>query len=181
MIEKSRTVSSKFLSLILRHKPQLINLRLDRKGWANVQELIRKVREHGRQLDREMLENIVEADKKRRFSFSEDRNLIRANQGHSVVVDLCFEPQVPPSILYHGTSGRSVEAIMENGIHKQGRHHVHLSSDKTTAIEVGRRHGKPVVFEIQAEQMHCDGFEFFISENEVWLTEVVPTNYFRVL
>ena len=171
---------SKFLSLVLRHQPEKIGLRLDEAGWATVTELIEACRAHGVALTVEDLQYVVGANDKKRFSFSDDgpRPLsIRASQGHSVEVALGYEPATPPSRLYHGTAERFLDSIRRQGLLKGKRHQVHLSADAETAAKVGQRHGKPVVLEVQAEQMRQDGFVFYVSANRVWLTNHVPSLY----
>jgi putative RNA 2'-phosphotransferase len=177
--EKENIKTSKFLSLVLRHQPGLIGLELNESGWANVNELIKKANNHGIQLDFNTLQHIVDTNSKKRFSFSDDLNRIRASQGHSVEVDLDYTAQIPPKILYHGTATQNVESILQSGIEKRDRHHVHLSSDIETAIKVGQRHGKIFIFEVHAEQMHSDNFKFYISENGIWLTDNVPAKYLK--
>jgi len=169
--------TSRFLSLILRHQPQTIDLQLDKAGWANVNELLEKMNQTGRKINIEGLKEIVETNDKQRFSFSEDYSQIRANQGHSIKIELGYEAKEPPQFLYHGTATRNKAAILEQGIDKRNRHHVHLSSEKETAIKVGSRHGKPFLFVVLAQQMHKNGLAFFQSENGVWLTEHVPPQY----
>jgi len=175
--EKQTTHISKFLSLVLRHKPETIGIQLDQNGWTDVDELIDKANQYGIKFDRMLLNHIVETNSKQRFSFNETLDKIRASQGHSLDIDLGYKPQKPPEILYHGTGERYVPSILETGIEKRSRQYVHLSSDIETAIKVGQRHGKPFVFKILAKQMYNDNFEFFISENGVWLTDNVPTEY----
>ena len=168
--------TSRFISLILRHKPEVIGITLDAHGWARVDELIAGV-SRTRPLTLEMLVEIVEKDSKRRYSFSEDRTLIRANQGHSVDVDVELEEREPPSVLYHGTSQKYTDSIEAMGLVPRSRLYVHLSSDADTAREVGSRHGTPVVYTVDAAAMNDEGYRFFISENGVWLTEHVPTKF----
>lgn len=167
--------TSKFLSLILRHKPQIVGLQLDEHGWAEVDELIRRVKG----LDRAKLEQIVAQDEKQRYSFSSDRKLIRANQGHSIPVDLELENLKPPEILYHGTAERFSSAILAQGLLKMSRLYVHLSSDVETAEKVGLRRGKPKIFVVESGKMFADGFKFYRSVNGVWLTEYVPAKYLK--
>lgn len=169
--------ASKFLSLILRHQPQSIGLQLDKAGWANVDELLTKMNQVGHQINREGLENIVENNDKQRFSFSDDGSKIRANQGHSIPIELGYEAKIPPTILYHGTAVKNKAAILEKGIDKRQRHHVHLSSDKITATKVGQRHGQPFLFVVLSGEMHKAGIPFYESENGVWLTEYVDPQY----
>lgn len=180
MVPKKFPISSKFLSLILRHKPYLIGLRLDENGWADVDELIEKVRATGKDLDLNTLEHIVETNDKKRFSFNEDQTKIRANQGHSIGVDLGLKPQVPPDLLYHGTAEKNISSILNIGLHKRNRHHVHLSSNEETAMQVGKRHGKPVIFEVAAGNMFRKGFIFYLSANGVWLVDAVPAEFLEL-
>lgn len=168
---------SKFLSLILRHNPDKIGLQLDQAGWADVRELLTKAAHHGVIFDETTLHEVVANNSKQRFALSDDGQRIRANQGHSIDVDLELVPQTPPAVLYHGTATRFVSSIQEAGLQSQARQHVHLSQDTATAINVGQRHGKPVVLLIDAAQMHADGLLFYCSANGVWLTEHVPTRY----
>lgn len=179
--EKENIKTSKFLSLVLRHQPELIGLELDESGWANVDELIEKTKKHGVQLDLNTLQYIVDTNSKKRFSFNDNLNRIRANQGHSVEVDLGHTAQIPPEILFHGTAIQNVESILRSGIEKRDRHHVHLSSDIGTAIKVGQRHGKPLILEVSAKKMHDNNFCFYLSENGVWLTDNVPAKYLKQL
>ena len=168
--------TSKFISLILRHKPETIGIALDEHGWANVEELIEGVsRTH--KLDMETLERIVAEDEKQRYSFNEDKTLIRANQGHSIPVDVELEEVVPPETLYHGTGEKYVTSIEARGLIPKSRLYVHLSGDKETATKVGTRHGKPVIYIVKSGDMHRDGFKFYRSVNGVWLTKEVPAEY----
>ena len=167
---------SKFLSLILRHKPQLIGLELDEHGWVDVEDLIRRVN-RTRPLDLATLEQIVAQDEKQRYAFSADGKLIRANQGHSIPVDVELAELEPPEILYHGTGERFAASIRAQGLLKMSRLYVHLSSDVETANKVGRRHGKPKIFVVESGRMFADGCKFFRSVNGVWLTEHVPAKY----
>ena len=168
----SRRNTSKFLSLILRHKPQLVGLELDEHGWAQVDELCRLT-----DFDRATLEQIVARDDKQRYSFSADGQLIRANQGHSIPVDVEPAELEPPEILFHGTGEKSVASIKLRGLLKMSRLYVHLSADIETARKVGMRHGAPKIFRVQSLRMFLDGYKFFRSVNGVWLTEHVPANY----
>lgn len=170
---------SRFLSLILRHKPQTIGLTLDGEGWADVDELIEKAVAHGRRIDKGQLREIVASNDKKRFAFSDDARRIRAVQGHSVNVDLGLEPQTPPSVLYHGTATRFLSSIFTQGLIRGSRRHVHLSADMATAVRVGSRHGKPVVLELDTAAMVAAGHVFFRSENGVWLTEQVPPDFLK--
>lgn len=169
---------SRFLSLILRHKPETIGIKLDNHGWANVDELIKKMSKE-KHITKDILEYIVEHDDKQRYSFNEDKTLIRANQGHSIKVDVELEEKEPPAILYHGTATKFVEGIEKEGLKHQNRLYVHLSKDIDTATKVGLRHGELVIYEVEAKEMSNDGFKFLISANGVWLTDHVPVKYLR--
>ena len=170
---------SKFLSLVLRHQPETIGIELDENGWTDINNLIEKSAKAGILIDIPLLKHIVETNSKKRFAIDEAGSKIRANQGHSVEVELGYKAHQPPEVLYHGTGLKSVELILQSGLEKRSRHHVHLSSDLETAINVGSRHGKPFVFEVLARQMHADGFSFFLSDNNVWLTDHVPAKYLK--
>lgn len=174
------TDSSKFLSLILRHKPETIGIKLDEHGWADVSELISGISKT-RPFDMKMLEEIVRTDSKQRYSFNEDKTLIRANQGHSIPVDVELEKKTPPEFLYHGTGEKFVSSIDKEGLLSKSRLYVHLSKDTETAVKVGSRHGKPVVYRVEAGKMADDGYEFFLSVNGVWLTKAVPAEYLSKL
>jgi putative RNA 2'-phosphotransferase len=171
------TKTSKFLSLVLRHRPEEIGLTLRNDGWVLVSELLAACANHGFKLTAETLEEVVRTNEKQRFSFSDDRLMIRANQGHSVNVDLGLQTLKAPPVLYHGTAERFILSIKEQGLIKGKRHHVHLSENREIAIEVGRRYGRPIVLTIASERMNKDGHLFFRSANGVWLTEHVPVNY----
>ncbi|WP_103866147.1 MULTISPECIES: RNA 2'-phosphotransferase [Aquimarina] len=168
---------SKFLSLILRHNPDKIGLQLDQNGWANVDELLIKVKKHQPQLDRDILQEIVDTNDKKRFAFNDDQSKIRANQGHSITVDLEYKPIKPPGYLYHGTVAKFMPAIKQQGLLKMNRHHVHLSEELETATKVGSRRGKPIILTIRSGEMYAQGIEFFQSENGVWLTDTVLPEY----
>lgn len=170
------TETSKFLSLILRHKPEVIGISLDEHGWADVDALIAGIG-RTRRFDREMLEEIVRTDAKQRYSFNEDGTLIRANQGHSVPVDVQPDVVKPPEILWHGTGEKYVKAIDKQGLIPKSRLYVHISGDRETALQVGRRHGRPVVYRVLAGRMHGDGYTFYRAKNGVWLTKEVPVQY----
>jgi putative RNA 2'-phosphotransferase len=176
-MDKKLVRISKFLSLVLRHKPETIGLSLDRGGWARVDELIAAANRAGMPLDQASLQQVVEQNDKQRFAFSDDGLRIRASQGHSLPVDLGLKPLVPPQLLYHGTATRFLNSIRRQGLVPRGRTHVHLSPDEPTAVRVGERHGKPVVLRVQAGRMHRDGFRFYLSANGVWLTQKVPVEY----
>lgn len=168
---------SKFLSFVLRHKPDAIGLTLDPQGWAPIDELLVKSDAAGTRFSREELLQIVATSDKKRFSLSEDGQRIRAAQGHSVTVELCLSPQAPPTVLYHGTAERFVDSILSEGLKPQARQQVHLSADEAIAYRVGQRHGKPVILKIEALRMHAKGFKFFLADNGVWLTDQVPPGF----
>lgn len=170
------TRTSCFLSLILRHKPETIGISLDEHGWANVDELIEGISKT-REFNMDILEEIVRTDEKERYSFNEDKTLIRANQGHSIPVDVELEKVELPEELWHGTGEKYVSSIDEIGLIRKSRLYVHLSKDKETAVKVGSRHGKPVIYTVKAREMYQDGYEFFLSKNGVWLTKEVPVKY----
>ena len=171
------TKLSKFLALVLRHKPQAAGVTLDGEGWCIVEDLIKNSK--GR-FTKENLELIVSTDNKGRYAFNEDHSKIRANQGHSIEVDLNLEPKIPPPILYHGTALRFMDSINEKGLLPMNRQYVHLSATYETAVSVGKRHGKVVVLDIDSAKMHEDGILFYCSENGVWLVDKVPAQYFKV-
>jgi putative RNA 2'-phosphotransferase len=176
-MNKNLTTTSKFLSLVLRHQPETVGLTLDDAGWVTVDDLLAACRAHGRSIDRAQLDEIVATSDKKRFAYSDDGVRIRANQGHSVDVDLGYEPATPPETLYHGTPAQFVEAIRREGLRKMKRHHVHLSEDAAMTMSVAARRGKPMLLTIRAGQMSRDGIEFFRSTNNVWLTDAVPPQY----
>lgn len=162
----------------MRHKPEVIDIKLDEHGWANVDELIKGIQKQYSftMLD---LEKIVNEDNKQRYSFNEDKTLIRANQGHSIAVDVELKKTIPPTVLWHGTGEKYVESIDEIGLISKSRLYVHLSQDLETAITVGKRHGNPIVYEVNTDQMQKDGYKFYLSVNNVWLTKSVPAKYLR--
>lgn len=168
------------MSLVLRHQPEAIGIELDENGWADVNLLIQKVNEAGQQLDFETLEFVVSSNQKKRFAFNSSNDKIRANQGHSIDVELNYKPQTPPGILYHGTAAKNLDSIFEQGLQKMSRHHVHLSADIDTAIKVGQRHGKPIVLEVDAQTMQNNAIEFYLSDNGVWLTDYVAPKYLKL-
>jgi putative RNA 2'-phosphotransferase len=180
-MEASLIRVSKFISLVLRHDPGKIGLMLDENGWAGVDELLRQAHKAGVNLDRPTLEQVVAQNEKKRFAFSADGQKIRASQGHSIAVDLALQPVSPPDVLYHGTAERFHESIVEKGLIPGQRNHVHLSADTKTALMVGKRHGKPIIFIVKAREMEQAGFLFYLSENKVWLTDAVPTKYLVLL
>ncbi|MFH6945708.1 RNA 2'-phosphotransferase [Flavobacterium sp. FlaQc-50] len=177
MDEKIIKGISKFLSFVLRHSPETIDLKLDENGWANVDELIPQSNKHKVPLDFDLLQVVVATNDKKRFIFNEDKTKIRASQGHSINVELNLNEVVPEGFLYHGTIAASIDSIKETGLQKMSRQHVHLSKDKETAIKVGGRRGKPVILTVDAERMQLEGFKFYLSENGVWLTDEVPARY----
>ncbi|MBQ9745519.1 MAG: RNA 2'-phosphotransferase [Clostridia bacterium] len=168
--------TSRFISFILRHKPEAIGISLDEHGWANVDELIAGIA-RTRTFTMEMLEDIVRTDNKMRYSFNEDKTLIRANQGHSVPVDVELCECAPPAVLYHGTGEKYVASIEITGLMPKSRLYVHLSREAETALNVGARHGKPVIFTVDAAKMAAEGYKFYLSANGVWLTKHVPALY----
>lgn len=170
---------SKKLSLLLRHKPELYHLELDPQGWCEVDALLAAFRKNGQLLDRPTLEAVVAQNDKQRFAFSPDGTRIRANQGHSIAVQLEYTAQEPPAVLFHGTATRFLSSIYEKGLQRQQRHHVHLSPDVETASKVGVRHGKLALLKVDAARMFADGYRFFRSDNGVWLTEQVPPAYLQ--
>ena len=163
---------SKFLALVLRHKPQEIGITLDEHGWAKVNSLLK-----GMGISMDVLEEIVRTDNKQRYSFNENKTLIRANQGHSIPVDVELEKKTPPEVLYHGTGVKYLDSIKKQGLLPKSRLYVHLSSDPLVAMNVGKRHGTPVILVVRSKDMSEDGFEFFLSSNGVWLTKEVPVKY----
>ena len=169
--------TSKFLSLVLRHQPESIGLALDANGWADIDVLVARAGEHGVALTRELIAEIAATSDKQRFALDTTHNRIRANQGHSVDIDLALEPTEPPAILFHGTAATTVPAIRIEGLKPGDRQHVHLSPDEATAIKVGQRHGKPVVLRVFAGKMWAKGSPFFRSANGVWLTPAVPPEF----
>lgn len=168
---------SVFLSLVLRHEPKAAGITLDEHGWADVEELLAGLNGAGRKIDRAVLEEIVRTDKKQRYRFNEDKTRIRANQGHSIPVDVELKEQEPPEFLYHGTAVRFLADIEKEGLKPMSRLYVHLSKDRETAVKVGRRHGEPVVLRIRSKAMYRDGSRFYQSENGVWLTKQVGSQY----
>jgi len=177
MNEKQKKTISKFLSLILRHRPETIGLRLDSNGWADVEELISKSEGHNQPFSKADLEEIVSTNDKQRFIFNESNTKIRANQGHSIEVELNLQSQVPPELLYHGTVEKFLVSIKTEGLQKMSRQHVHLSKDIETAKKVGTRRGEPIILNVSSAAMFKDGYIFYLSENGVWLTDNVPPVY----
>ena len=172
MEKNNLTKTSKFISLILRHKPETIGIKLDEHGWADVEDLLKDV-----DIDFSTLEQIVKEDEKGRYSFSDDKTKIRANQGHSINVDVELEEKIPPNVLYHGTAEKYLDNINLEGLKPMSRLYVHLTEDLEIAKKTGQRHGKLVIFEIDAKRMIDDGIKFYLSVNNVWLVRTVPPKY----
>jgi putative RNA 2'-phosphotransferase len=168
---------SRFLSRVLRHRPQEAGLALDVHGWADVDAVLAGAQRRGLALDRETLLRVVAENDKQRFALSPDGQRIRANQGHSLPVDLDLEPLAPPDVLYHGTAAQFLESIRREGLRRGRRQHVHLSPDAATAARVGGRRGTAIVLAVQAARMHAEGHVFYRSANGVWLTDHVPVAY----
>ena len=179
MNDKDQKRTSKFLSLVLRHQPEVAGLTLDTAGWVAVDELLSGMKRNDRKLSRAELEQIVRNNDKKRFDFSEDGLRIRASQGHSINVDPGYQPQPPPATLLHGTVEKFLDSIREKGLVKGRRRHVHLHDDRQVATQVGSRRGRPVILEVDAAAMASEGFEFFCSTNCVWLTDHVPPQFIR--
>ncbi|MGB1311763.1 MAG: RNA 2'-phosphotransferase [Leucothrix sp.] len=177
MNQKQQKRIGKFISLILRHEPEKIGLQLDNAGWADVDELLAGLKRKNREISFAQLQELVTSNDKQRYSFNEDQTRIRANQGHSLKLDLQLEAREPPAQLYHGTATRFLETILEQGLVRGERHHVHLSSEEITAHNVGSRHGRPVVLTIESGAMVKQGHVFYCSENLVWLTDHVPAEF----
>lgn len=177
MDSKARTTISKFLSFVLRHQPGAIGVALDDGGWVEVSDLLEGCAAHGKPLTRQELEEVVATSPKQRFALSEDGARIRASQGHSLDVALGYVSAEPPDVLFHGTVLRALPSIRETGLARMQRHHVHLSPDEATAMNVGGRRGKPVVLSVDARAMLLAGRAFYRSANGVWLTDEVPPRY----
>lgn len=172
---------SRYMSLILRHKPEVIEITLDEHGWASVNDLICGIEKNNPGFNMDILEQIVRTDSKQRYSFNDDKSLIRANQGHSVNVDVELKEKEPPEYLYHGTGEKYVKSINQDGLIPKSRLYVHLSKDIKTAENVGKRHGKEVVYRINSGQMYRDGYKFYLSENGVWLIKEVAVKYLEMV
>ena len=178
---KSIVSTSKFLSLVLRHQPEVIGMTLDAEGWLDINALIAAANDHGTTMTLELLHDVVATNDKKRFALSDDGLRIRASQGHSVGgVDLKLEEQKPPETLYHGTVAAFIESIRSTGLEKRSRNHVHLSADEATATKVGSRRGKPIILCVDAAAMHQAGHCFFLSANGVWLVDAVPTSFLSI-
>jgi putative RNA 2'-phosphotransferase len=170
--------TSKFLSFVLRHQPDAIGLVLDSEGWADIDALIAAAQKDGKRIDRALIEEVVATNDKKRFALSDDGLRIRAVQGHSSAqVEIRYVAVAPPALLYHGTASRFLVSIGQQGLIAGARHHVHLSQDEHTAMQVGARHGMPVVLKVHAGRMHAQGFKFYQADNGVWLTEHVPISF----
>lgn len=181
-MKNSRLIKiSKYLSYHLRHHPEKLNLNIESGGWVKVEELLAACRKNNFLINLKELEIVVEKNDKKRFSFDAKKTRIRASQGHSIAVDLQLETATPPAILYHGTFKRAVKPILQQGLRKMARHHVHLSADADTAKVVGQRRGKPIVFQVNAMKMSEDGYKFYCSDNGVWLVDEVPPQYLQEL
>ena len=172
---------SKYLSKHLRHQPERIGLELSPGGWVSVDRLLTAAASHGFEISLSDLQQVVAANDKQRFAFDDSGDLIRANQGHSTEVDLQLTVQTPPAILYHGTHVKVVTTILETGLQKMSRHHVHLTTNLSIAHQVGGRHGKSIVFGVNAVLMESNGYDFYCTANDVWLVEDVPPQYLRLL
>ena len=176
MKEQTKRIS-KLMSYVLRHNPSELALDMDEQGWVLIEQLINNARTKGKKIDFDIVRMAVETNDKKRFTISEDGKYIRANQGHSIDIDLALESFEPPEILLHGTATKNLDSIMKDGLKKMNRHHVHLSEDQNTATSVGIRYGKPILLRVNAKQMVIDGFKFYRSDNNVWLVDSVPAKY----
>ena len=179
-MEKQLKKISKRFSYVLRHCPESIGLELGEGGWVEVDDLRAALAEDGVLVSRTLLDQVVGENDKQRFELSQDGERIRARQGHSTEVDLGYEPATPPQVLFHGTADRNLDSIFSQGLLKGRRHHVHMSTNRQTMLEVAARHGKPVLLSIDAGRMHAEGHEFFVTGNGVWLTDHVPPEYLSV-
>ena len=172
------TKISKFMSFVLRHKPEIIGISLDNEGWVNLDDFVHKINKHKNfHVTKETIHIIVKNDEKQRYSLSYDESMIRANQGHSIHVDLKLQPEMPPELLYHGTVENKLKSIEKEGLLPMSRNFVHLSSDIQTAENVGKRRGIPIILTIQAQKMYNEGYNFYQSENKIWMTKKVPVEY----
>jgi putative RNA 2'-phosphotransferase len=179
MEQKRLVKTSKYLARHLRHEPARLGLSLEPGGWVRVDALLSACRARSLDLTLDDLRDVVERNDKRRFSFDETGTRIRANQGHSVEIDLGLKPARPPAVLYHGTGRPSLDSIMRNGLDRMNRHHVHLSLDIGTALRVGGRHGRSIVLEVAAGRLNAEGQDFYVSDNGVWLTAAVPVSHLK--
>ena len=177
MNEKQTKSTSKFLSLVLRHQPDTLGITLSESGWVSVESLLIAMSKNGKTITREQLQTVVSTNDKQRFEFNADGKQIRARQGHSVEVELGYEPTEPPEFLYHGTPGKVVSDIRKTGLKKQKRHDVHLHENTNTASEAGGRRGKPVLLVIRSKEMFDQGYKFYVTDNKVWLTDSVPAEF----
>lgn len=177
---KDKVQISRFLSYILRHSPESIGLSLDKQGWGKISQLIKLAQKAGTPLTYTLIEDVVKTNDKKRFAISEDGLLIRAVQGHSLKTTVDYQPMTPPKILYHGTAHRFIDSIFNQGLIPNGRQYVHLSQESKTALNVGTRHGKPVVLLVDSQKMVDEGFEFYQADNGVWLTLEVPAKYLKI-
>lgn len=174
--------TSKFLSYILRHAPESINLSLSHEGWANLDELIKLSNECNHPITLDKIQEIVKHDSKQRFSISDNGHFIRANQGHSLKnLNLNYDEMTPPNTLFHGTANRFIDDIKHQGLIPMSRQFVHLTENKDTALQVGKRYGKPVLLIIDSKQMLQDGFKFYHTQNNIWLTKSIPTGYIKLI
>ena len=180
MIMKTVNIS-RYIALLLRHQPEKAGLCLDKHGWAEVGALIEGVKQRYPEFNKEILDEIVARDSKQRYAYNYNQTMIRANQGHSIPVDVELKQSLPPAILYHGTGEKYVSSIQKMGLLPKSRLYVHLSSDIQTAIQVGKRHGQPIVYQIDTQQMVHDGFIFYLSANHIWLTKAVPVQYLKII
>lgn len=178
MKDKYKSIS-KLMSLVLRHDPSVINITLDENGWTSTKGLLEGLSKKGHKLEIADLTDLVESNDKKRFTFNEAGDKIRANQGHSIEVELQLEEQDPPYTLYHGTVAKFIDGIKDKGLLKMSRQYIHLSANKDTAESVGQRRGKPVILKINAHKMFQDGYKFYRSQNGVWLTDHVPSKYIQ--
>lgn len=177
MCKNELNTRSKYLSYLLRHKPDSLSLTMDAQGWVLIDEIIVK---SDPPVSRAQIEEVVGQSAKQRFAISPDGSSIRANQGHSIPIDLNLPASQPPKILYHGTAETNIISIQAKGLTRQTRHHVHLSADPKTARHVGLRHGKPVILTIDARLMQSEGYLFYLTGNGVWLCDTVPPRYIQL-
>ncbi|GAB2690896.1 RNA 2'-phosphotransferase [Mucilaginibacter koreensis] len=181
MSKQLATKISRLLSLALRHAPESLGVSLDQNGWCKIDALLIGLKQKGYSIDEQTLLSIVISNEKKRFSFDESKTFIRANQGHSLNIDLGLNSEVPPEYLYHGSAVSNITSITLTGLKKNNRDYVHLSTDLKTVMAVGKRHGDPVVLKVSAGKMHREGYEFYLSANDVWLTDSVPPEYLQVI